>query len=134
MGQRYHVLARTALPPTLCFLFFMLQHEPLDNARLIILSGQLNSGNAGTAESDIVALIEQGQHRLLFDFTQLDYISSAGLRVVLVAAKRLKPVSGKLVLYGMQPQVHEVFQISGFLNILDVVETQEEALRRLPQG
>ncbi len=108
----------------------MIAHEALANVHLVSFSGQLNSGNASNAETDIVALITQGHRNFVFDFTNLDYISSAGLRVVLVAAKRLKPEKGRLVLFGMQPQVREVFDISGFLNILDVVESREEAIAR----
>lgn len=106
----------------------MIEHEPFGNARLIKLVGQLNSGNAASAEADVLALIDRGERRLLADFSLLDYISSAGLRVMLVAAKRLRQEGGKLVLCGMQPQVKEVFQISGFLNILDVTNTRQEAL------
>jgi stage II sporulation protein AA (anti-sigma F factor antagonist) len=66
----------------------------------------------------------------VLDFAGLDYISSAGLRMVLVVAKRLKQESGLLVLCGMQPHVHEVFDISGFLAILNVEPTRSEALAR----
>lgn len=109
----------------------MIAHEALANARLISFTGQLNSGNAASAENDILGLITQGDRKLVFDFSNLDYISSAGLRVVLVAAKRLKPEGGRLVLFGMQPQVREVFDISGFLNILDVAESREDAIARV---
>ena len=63
--------------------------------------------------------------------TELSYISSAGLRVVLVLAKRLKQAGGKLVIYGMQPHVREVFDISGFLAILNVTATRNEAVEQL---
>ena len=72
-----------------------------------------------------------GRDQLVLDFAALDYISSAGLRLVLVLAKRLKQERGRLVLCAMQPHVHEVFDISGFLAILDVQATRQEALARL---
>ena len=53
-----------------------------------------------------------------------------GLRMVLVVAKRLKGEGGRLVLSGMQPHVREVFDISGFLAILNVEPTRAEALAR----
>lgn len=109
----------------------MIGHEALANARLVSFTGQLNSGNATNAENDIVGLLAQGHRNLILDFTNLDYISSAGLRVVLVAAKRLKPEGGRLVLFGMQPQVREVFEISGFLNILEVLDSRDEAIARV---
>jgi len=109
----------------------MIAHEALANARLVSFTGQLNSGNAASAENDILGLIAQGDRKLVFDFSNLNYISSAGLRVVLVAARHLKPGGGRLVLFGMQPQVREVFDISGFLNILDVAVSREDAIARV---
>lgn len=94
------------------------------------LDGQLNSHNAVDAESELLARVAPGA-RVLLDFTRLDYISSAGLRVVLLLAKRLKQADGRLVLCGMQPHVREVFDISGFLAILDVAPDRDDALVRL---
>ena len=78
----------------------------------------------------MLALVDGGTKNLILDFAGLDYISSAGLRMVLVVAKRLKQESGLLVLCGMQPHVREVFDISGFLAILNVEPTRSEALTR----
>ncbi|MEO8838425.1 MAG: STAS domain-containing protein [Herbaspirillum sp.] len=91
--------------------------------------GQLNSGNAAVAEAEILGYLTGGANQLLLDLSELDYISSAGLRVVLVAAKRLKQSAGQLVLCGMRPHIREVFDISGFLTILNVTETREQALQ-----
>ena len=66
-------------------------------------------------------------HALIF----LSQRHQIGLRVVLVAAKRLKPLGGKLAVYGMQPQVKEVFEISGFLRILEIAHSREDAIRRV---
>ena len=93
--------------------------------------GQLNSTNAAAAEAELVQHVAQGTRRVALDFSQLDYISSAGLRVVLVLAKRLKQAEGKLVLFGLQPHVREVFEISGFLAILTVNDPREQALAQL---
>ena len=92
------------------------------------LQGQLNSVNSAAAETELVSHVSQGCAKFALNFSQLDYISSAGLRVVLVLAKRLKQSNGKLVLFGLQPHVREVFEISGFLAILNVTETREQAL------
>ena len=90
--------------------------------------GQINSGNASTIEADLLSHVDNGEHQIVLDLAQLGYISSAGLRVVLLLAKRLKQHDGKLVLCGMQPNVREVFDISGFLAILKVVDTRDQAL------
>ena len=102
--------------------------ESAANAQIVALQGQINSTNAAPLEAEILALVAAGQKNLLLDFSALDYISSAGLRMVLVIAKRLKQDGGKLVLCSMQPAIREVFDVSGFLAILNVTATRSEAL------
>ena len=65
---------------------------------------------------------------MILDLESLDYISSAGLRVLLTGAKRLKAKRGKIVLCSAQRHVKEVFDISGFSMIIKVFNDEEEAL------
>lgn len=104
--------------------------ETTASATIVALQGQLNSANAGTIEAEVLGIVNGGMRNLVLDFSALDYISSAGLRMVLVVAKRLKQEGGQLVLCGMQPHVREVFDISGFLAILNVEPGRAEALAR----
>jgi len=78
-----------------------------------------------------MAQVEKGEHRIVLDLGRLDYISSAGLRVVLLLAKKLKQLGGALILCDIQPNVREVFEISGFLTILKVCASREEAVEAL---
>lgn len=103
--------------------------DKVDDVVLVSVGGQMNSGNASAIEADLVSQVDRGERRMVLDLSMLGYISSAGLRVVLLLAKRLKKENGKLVLCGLQARVREVFDISGFLTILTVVDTREEALR-----
>ena len=59
------------------------------------------------------------------------YISSAGLRIVLLAAKRMKSAGGRLVLCSLNPQIAEVFDISGFTRILDILPSRDAAFPTL---
>ena len=104
--------------------------ETTTTATIVPLQGQINSANAAEAESRLLALVDGGARHLVLDFSGLNYISSAGLRLVLVLAKRMKQEGGRLVLCAMQPHVREVFEISGFLAILDVQATRQDALAR----
>ena len=105
--------------------------ETTASATIVSLQGQINSANAATVETEVLAVLQKGAKNVLLNMTELSYISSAGLRVVLVLAKRLKQAGGKLVIYGMQPHVREVFDISGFLAILNVTATRNEAVEQL---
>lgn len=102
--------------------------EKLGDIAVMAVSGQLNSANAAAAEATLLGRVDSGERRCVLDFSALDYISSAGLRVVLLLAKRLKQTQGSLVLCGLQPHVREVFDISGFLAILQVADTRDQAL------
>ena len=104
--------------------------ETTASASIVALEGQLSSANAIAIEKEVLAVVELGSRNLVFDFSGLQFISSAGLRMVLVVAKRLGAQGGQLVLCDMQPQVREVFDISGLLPILKVEATRADALGR----
>jgi anti-sigma B factor antagonist len=91
--------------------------------------GKIDSGTSGVLEKKLLAAIEEGEKNLLFDFSQVDYISSAGLRVLLLAAKKTAKMGGKTVLCALSPNVREVFDISGFSAIFSTCPTPEEGMR-----
>ncbi|BBU32774.1 anti-sigma factor antagonist (plasmid) [Burkholderia sp. THE68] len=109
------------------------QYEVQGDVLIVSLAGALNSINSAQVEADIQRRLDQGINQVLFDLSGLGYISSAGLRVVLIAAKRLKQSAGRLVLCGIHDQIREAFEISGFLNILNVADTRASALERFNQ-
>lgn len=109
------------------------QYETHGDVLVANLEGALNSTNSAQVEAEILRRLDLGTNQLLIDLGALDYISSAGLRVVLVAAKRLRQSAGLLVLCGVRNQIREAFEISGFLNILSVADTRAQALERLNQ-
>lgn len=105
--------------------------DKTDNALVFQPEGQINSANAAAFESDLMAQVDKGEHRVVLDLARLDYVSSAGLRVVLLLAKKLKQAGGALVLCDLQPSVREVLEISGFLAILTVCDNRAQALAAL---
>ncbi|MCG6861879.1 MAG: STAS domain-containing protein [Chromatiaceae bacterium] len=90
--------------------------------------GRLDTNTSEPFEQRMMAVIDAGNNRLVVDLTELDYISSAGLRVLLMSAKRLKNEQGRLALCGLKSHIREVFEISGFLKILTVVENTDAAV------
>jgi anti-anti-sigma factor len=93
--------------------------------------GRIDSVTGPEFERDVLQRIDGGQRRLLIDFADLVYISSAGLRIVLLAAKRMKSAGGRLVLCSLNPQITEVFEISGFNRILDIQSSRDAAISEL---
>ncbi|MGB0694204.1 MAG: STAS domain-containing protein [Rhodospirillaceae bacterium] len=102
--------------------------ETVDAIQVVMIEGRLDGSNAPDVEDQLKGLITPETNRVVIDMSTLTYISSAGLRLVLMMAKQIKPLGGKFVLCGLQPNVTEVFEISGFLSILTVVEDRDAAL------
>ncbi|MCD9025844.1 STAS domain-containing protein [Cohnella silvisoli] len=102
-----------------------------DGATVMSIEGRLDGHHAQEAEAAFMALTGEGHTRFVFDFTQMQYISSAGLRVVLVAAKKVRTLQGRLVCANMSDQVRDVFEMSGFLSILETAASTDEALNLL---
>jgi anti-sigma B factor antagonist len=100
-----------------------------DQYSVFKLNGRLDSNTAMGFEQKLFESIENGAQRLILDFQELDYISSAGLRVILKATKSLKSADGKLVLCAMQDYVKEVFEISGFDSFLPIEPTLDDAVK-----
>lgn len=103
--------------------------EKVDKATIVSLQGRLDSTNSVSVEKDI--LEQTGNESVILDVSGLDYISSAGLRVVLILAKRAKQAGNRFLLAGMQPHIRDVFEISGFLSILDTAEDRNAALAQV---
>jgi anti-sigma B factor antagonist len=100
---------------------------------VLAVAGRLDSSNAGTLEHEMLDLIDGGESRFVVDCAALDYISSAGLRVLLIAAKRLAATAGVIVLSGLTEQIKEVFDIVGFASIFKTYPTPHEAIAALAQ-
>ena len=98
------------------------------DVRILSFQGNLDTNTSPQAESEINSLIDAGTQKLLVNFEKLDYISSAGLRILLATAKKLKASAGDLKICGLNETVQEVFDISGFATILSVTKTEDEAL------
>jgi len=96
---------------------------------IVAFHGSMDSKTSPQAQQALDGLLAGGTRKLLIDFTALDYISSAGLRVLLATAKRLSGAGGGLRMFGLNETVREVFDISGFSTIFAVFDTEADALR-----
>lgn len=94
-------------------------------------TGRLDSNTSKAFEDQLLPVVEGGPARVVVDLSGLQYVSSAGLRVFLLAAKRAKASGGRLALAGMSDQIREVFDISGFSAIFAIYRTREEAVAGL---
>ena len=90
--------------------------------------GRLDSGQIGRFEELVTEQIRGGSHRLVFDFSELTFLSSSGLRILIVAARQIKKREGALVLAGVMPHILDVMKTAAFDRLLIIKDTREEAV------
>ncbi len=97
------------------------------------IEGRLDAVTSETAEQQILEQVRGGQGPFLFDIAGMEYISSAGLRVLLATAKEIKRSEGRFALCAPNPNVRNIFQISGFAAFFPITDTFEDALKQLSE-
>jgi len=108
-----------------------IDEERAERALVVAPLGRLDSVSSSELERFVVTRIDAGQRRLVVDLAGVEYISSAGLRVLLMAAKRLREPPAALVLCGLGPAVKGVLELAGFLPLFAIEPARAQALARL---
>ena len=102
--------------------------EEKDGVSILNLAGRMDATTVIHFEDAFRSKIEENASKIIINLAELEYISSAGLRGILIAEKSSKANKSTLAFCTMQDMVAEVFKISGFNSILKVYATQEEAM------
>ena len=105
-----------------------IKKEKMNNFSILKIKGRIDTIHSSELEDEVNQLFDSGEKDLIFNCSGMNYISSSGLRIFLVAQKKAKAINGKLFLCDMQPAIQEIFRISGFSNLFRIFDTQEEAL------
>jgi len=95
---------------------------------ILKIQGRVDTVHSTDLEIEVKKLFDSGETNVILNCGEMNYISSSGLRVFLVAEKRAIATNGKLHLCNMQPAIQEIFKISGFWNLFRIFDTEEEAL------
>ena len=97
----------------------------------ITIKGRLEADSSPEAEKVVREVLRGPTTRLLFNLSGLEYLSSAGLRVVLTAAKEMKRRDGKIVLCSLNEFVKEIFEVSGFQSLIPIADSVESGVEIL---
>ncbi len=95
---------------------------------IVRLEGKVDFATAGALDAKLTELVEGGAVKVLLNFTNVPFIASAGLRVLLKCAQRIQPQGGSLRLCGANEVVREVIEVSGFEDVFKMSESEQEAL------
>ncbi len=101
------------------------------NATIVSIAGRLDAVTAPEYEKKVSGLINTGNSCIVVDLEQLDYISSAGLRALLITAKLLKAKDGRVRIANIRGPVREVFTMSGFNTIFPMDDSVADSLAAL---
>lgn len=107
------------------------EQQEMSGVQVVRPTGRLDGSNAPEFERALQALLAAGTTKLLLDLGQLDFISSAGMRVVLMAGKGLRARQGRMALSGVHGMVKEIFEVSGFLSLFEVAADAEAGVKLL---
>lgn len=88
--------------------------------------GRVDTSTAKSFEEEVMKGLAQGS-KVAISFSEINYISSAGLRVILMAGKKVASTQGKMALINMPEKIFAVFKMSGFDRILKIVPTLDDA-------
>ncbi len=105
--------------------------KTLNDVKVVFIMRRFDAYTAVEMEPTIMKLIDEGACKVICDFSQTEYVASAGLRVLLSTYKRLQKSGGQLVLSSLKPYVREVFEIAGFTQIFKIYDSTDVALQNL---
>lgn len=105
-----------------------IKEEKRGRVKIVGLRGRLDANSSQSVENRLLALINGGEDRLVLDFSGLAYMSSLGLRVLMMVAKNIQKVNGKLALAGLNDHIYEIFKIARFTDIFSIYPNCDEAV------
>jgi len=109
---------------------FKITHRHLDAFDVLELTGELDAHTAAQLEQSLQQLIHQKNHRIIVNFSDLNYIASAGLGVFMAYIEDVRELGGDIKLTNMNDKVYNVFDLLGFPTLYDILEDEEAAMQK----
>ena len=104
--------------------------KAVDDISIVTLEGELDGQSAPNMESQILPLV-QPQCKILLDMSGVSYISSIGLRALLLLHRETSSSQGRIILSGLPEMIYDTMLITGFLDFFEAYDTIEEGLAAL---
>ncbi len=105
----------------------ILKIDDNDETSVLHVGGYLDAHTASKFESKIQEIVKAGKYNIILNFTDLEYISSAGLGVIMGNIEDIRNHDGDIKLTGMNEKIYRVFDLVGFPSLYEIYKTQEEA-------
>jgi anti-anti-sigma factor len=105
-----------------------IKQEVKENVVVLSLTGRLDTLNFPLLDNEMNLLLGKNQKFVILDCKDMDYVSSSGLRILLKALKQVKAAGGRFMICNLQPQIIQVFKISGFDHLFEISSDKNQAL------
>jgi stage II sporulation protein AA (anti-sigma F factor antagonist) len=103
---------------------------PFHDSMVVAIPSRLDANNAPPVEMELKSLLTTNPKKIILDFSDTDYLGSAGLRVILFISRECMKYGGRIALIELQPSVLMIFDMAGFSRILTICVSREEALKK----
>lgn len=107
------------------------QVEEKGDIVVVRIEGRLDAASSPQLEKKINSIIDSGYFKVILNFAGVEYLSSAGMRLMLSISKKLKHLEGKVVACSLNDEVMEVIKMAGFHQVLELYPSEEECFRHL---
>lgn len=107
------------------------QVEEKGDVVVVRIQGRLDAASSPQLEKKVNAIIDSGHFKIILNFAGVEYLSSAGMRLMLSVSKKLKHLEGKVVACSINDDVMEVVKMAGFHQVLELYPTEEECFNHL---
>lgn len=105
--------------------------EQSGGTHILRLGGRVDAVTTPALEREVARLLEGERVKIILDFSKVDYLSSAGMRLLLSATRKLKGKNGALALCDINEEVMEILQVAGFERVLAIFPNEKDALKAL---
>ena len=99
-----------------------------NNILIIAVNGSIDSNTAPEIQQKVLDASAESKN-VIIDLSEVDFVSSAGLRVILMIYRQIKSKDGKVVLVGVSEEIRDVMTVTGFANFFEMVDSIENALK-----
>lgn len=109
---------------------FKISHRTKNGYEILDLRGELDAHTASQLEDSLKHLINNSKSDIIVNFKELDYIASAGLGVFMAYIEDVRDIGGDIKLTNMNNKVYNVFDLLGFPTLYDILDDEEDAIRK----
>ncbi len=101
--------------------------KKIDDIVVVYLKNRLDATNAPRLQNEIMPMINENENKFILNMQELEYISSGGLRLIVLMIKKIKSYEGSLILTNLHPFVENIIDMTGFTQMLTIVNSEEKA-------